>query len=567
MGGRRAFAVLVAAVGLAVAIPSPASASLSAYNKAVYTKTAANTVFYWHWVAVKGSNGSSDDYRYFLCYKTWHNGTQEEFSNHTNGPGSTNCGPLVAGPGAYTGTAQADDGAYPYTGASYVLADGHQYYMCITGAYWNQTFWYSDSATPSFCPTTVIDRSNPAVGVDVNGTAQYTNNPNLNFHIHYEDAISPPWPANYVCIKVGSACTGSDTFNYDANCSALNQPYSNPRVRDFYCNGDASAQPDGPIYFCAASSDSAIPSNDTGTNAFVYQGTNTPVNSGTSNISNFQCGYVNLDRTAPAVTASANHTTVTVGDLVSFTGGATDGGAGVAGAFDWNFGDNTAHGSGTNVTHSYTTVGTFVASATIADGAGNSGAGNVTITVKPIPPPGTTTNAPPASGTPTGSGTITAPPSTNTISQSAGGGGTQTLALAGLDALAPKTFAIRKGVKKLTLAFTAQGNGGLAVALLKGAKILAKGGANVTKSGTFGLDLKLPKKLTAGKHVIKVSWTPAGASTAQTKTLNIKFVVKKAKKKAKKARSASLAGTVRNIAGAPRYGAARPAHSRPIIIR
>jgi hypothetical protein len=542
----------------AAGMTSSASADLSAYGKTAYTKTTGNASFWWHWKAVKGFNSNNtDNYNYFLCFKTWHNGVQEEFSDHTAGPGSPNCTYSVV-TSAWTTTApEGDARGQPYT-SSTVLSDGHQYYMCITGAYYFGYYWKADAASPSFCPTTVIDRSKPVVTVDVNGTAQYTNNPTLNFHIHYTDAISPPWAANYRCIKIGSPCTGADTFNYDAACSALNQPYSDFRVRDFFCNGDASTQPDGPIYFCAASSDSAVPDNPSSTNQ-----TPPSLNSGMSNISDFQCGYVILDRTPPVVTASANKTTVNVGDLVGFTGAATDATSGVPGAFDWNFGDNTAHGAGTNVTHSYTTAGTFVASTTISDGAGNPGTGNVTITVKAIPPPGSTPNPPPAGGTSTGGGSITPPPTTNSISQSAGGGGTQSASLPGLDVLAPKSFKLKKGATQLTLAFTAQGTGGLDVALVNGAKILAKGGANVTKAGTFGLKLKLPKKMKPGKYVIKVSWTPAGSTVAQTKTLNISFTSKKAKKASA---PAPMSGVANIVGGAP-YGAAAPTRSGTIRIR
>jgi hypothetical protein len=96
---------------------------------------------------------------------------------------------------------------------------------------------------------------------------------------------------------------------------------------------------------------------------------------------------------------------------------------------------------------------------------------------------------------------------------------------------------------------------------VNGAKILAKGGINVTKAGTFGLNLKLPNKLANCACVLKVSWTPAGAPKAETKTLKMKFTG------GKKAKKAAAAGNVpiRERIGGPPLPAMIPDGTPPVV--
>ncbi len=305
---------------------APAYAGVQAYDEPAYTKTNGNNAYWFAWTAVTGvDSGGNTRYEYYLCFRTEQNGILVESSNGTNGPGSTNCtGSLRSGPTPASG----NYGAQPFT-AGTVLQDGSNYVFCANGWRANVFIWSSD---PTSCEGTRIDRNNPSVAVSPNGPGA-TNNPSLPFRIDYGDPTSPPWPANYRCIKLGSACSGPDQFDYDPNCSV---PAGNGLV--FFCNLNASGAPDGRYFFCARASDSAIPDNPSGTNQFVVG--SRPVNSSDSNISGPACNSILLDRVAPQVTNSPSATTVKVGDLVNFSASATDDSSGLAGGYAWNFGDN-----------------------------------------------------------------------------------------------------------------------------------------------------------------------------------------------------------------------------------
>ena len=66
-------------------------------------------------------------------------------------------------------------------------------------------------------------------------------------------------------------------------------------------------------------------------------------------------------------------------------------------------------------------------------------------------------------------------------------------------------------------------------------KIVTKKGATFGAAGTYSLKLKLPKAVKAGRYTIKVSFTPAGASKAVTKSLKLKVTAAKRSSKRKKA--------------------------------
>jgi hypothetical protein len=310
---------------------------------------------------------------------------------------------------------------------------------------------------------------------------------------------------------------------------------------------------------------------------------------------------------------NSSATDVKVGDLVQFSASATDG-AGVSGQFDWDYGDNTARGTGSATTHTYTQPGTYQVKVTTTDGVGNTGQGTRTIVVAPAsgggggttPPPsggggGTTpppdgggggTTPPPDGGgggttpPPNDGGGTTPPPNTgdgttqptnngstgvtpvtdqqatpNVVAQMNGGGGAQQQTIGGLGVIAPKTFKLGKA-KSLVLALTPEQAGKADVALLKGSKIVARKGATFSAPGTYSLKLKLPKKLKAGRYSIKVSYTPAGASKATTKSLKVKVVAaKKAKKRGK------AAPTLDGIGGKGKYQKAKGLERHVKVIR
>jgi PKD repeat protein len=258
-------------------------------------------------------------------------------------------------------------------------------------------------------------------------------------------------------------------------------------------------------------------------------------------VSDASCGWITLDRAGPTVSVAASGTAVKVGDVVNLSAQAADAVSGVTGDFSWTFGDNTAGATGATATHTYTQPGTYVVAATGTDGAGNPGSGTKTITVAPMDVPsgggggtgggttggtgGGTTGGTGGGTTPTpGGGTTTTTVIKEIVKET--GGSTQATSIGSLDVTTAKTVKLNRKLKKLPLALTAEAPGTVKVALLKGARIVAKGGTTLNGAGTFAYRLKLPKasKLKAGAYKLKVSFTPQGQPKAVTKTLKVKLV-------------------------------------------
>jgi hypothetical protein len=82
--------------------------------------------------------------------------------------------------------------------------------------------------------------------------------------------------------------------------------------------------------------------------------------------------------------------------------------------------------------------------------------------------------------------------------------------------------------KRLPIALTADSAGTVRVALLKSARIVAKGGKGIG-AGTVGFRLKLPRALKPGSYTLKISFTPQAGGRAVTKTLAIRFTGRAAK--------------------------------------
>lgn len=488
-------ALVLASTLAALALPTSASAyvGVDGTGEPAFTKGTTNTYFVYY-------NSCCEAWR--LLWRWYDNGALD----------GSGYGPYRA-----TNLTNAKD-KLGLTG----LVEGHNYGVCGTGQYTLSGIEFPESSNScgdgiiaGKLTNSTVDLTKPAIAVSVNGTQQFTNNPVLQYHIDYQDALAFPFPANYVCTGLGAPCPSA---TYTAACSSPNS-YLN-RINSFDCSQDMSGSPDGTIYFCAIAADAAIPD--------VPGNANQGGNSNNANLSDPQCGYVTLDRAPPAVSVSATPgTTVKVGDLVSFSSSATDGVSGVPGATTWNFGDNTAGATGTSATHTYTSAGTYNVSASTSDGAGNPGSGNLTITV--VPPTSSGTGTSTGTTTTTGGTVTTTAPSSGTISKDAGGGGVTktelggTAGVPGLEVMAPKRFKLRRKPRPMILAFTSESAGKVSIALLRRTKIVSKGGVTLTKAGTFGFKLKLPRKLKNGTYSLKVSWTPAGATRAVTKTLKIKF--------------------------------------------
>lgn len=576
---RAAVLVLAALAMLCAFAASTAHAGTAAWNEPTYTKTTGNNVYWFHWTAINGllENGSTD-YRYYQCIKTYHNGVLEENSNHTSGPSSPNCtGSLRSGPTPSSG----DQGYYPYS-SSTVLQDGHRYEMCVSGSYAYVYIWTYDNVS---CASTIIDRNKPTLGVTLANGSNLTNNPTVPVSISYNDPVSPPWAgsngyaSNWVCINQGATCAPGGQPNN--NCSAPNGGFGN-RINSFSCAMSIGGG-DGTYHFCTYGADGAVPDNPSGTNQFANAFSNN------ANVSTTACDSIVIDRAAPSVSVAANATTVNAGDLVSFSVSASDPN-GLSGSPTWTFGDNTGSSNGPTATHTYTQPGTYVVKATQSDAAGNVGEGTRTITVNPAPTGGGgggdtggggtgggtgggSTGGGTTGGGSTGGGTVTpgtqqgtagATPLgggmtssqvTEQVQQQAGGGGASNVSVGTLDVIAPKRFVA--GKTTMLLAFTTETAGEANVALLKGSKVIAKKGAKFGGAGTYTLKLKVPKKLKAGSYKLKVTFKPAGAPRAVSKTFGVKVQAKKKKKVSKavarpEVRGSSLARARKPAAVDPR---------------
>jgi PKD domain-containing protein len=499
-------AAIVVGTLVLLALVSRASADVTASVEPSFTRTTGNNSYWFHWTAVTGidANGNTD-YTYFLCLATYHNNVQEEFSNGTNGPGSQNCTTSLRN-GAMP--ASGDNAFVPYANAT-VLQDGHLYTMCATPYRAYVALWSSDVGD---CSSTVIDRNNPALGVTLAGGAALTNSATVPVAISYVDATSPPWrgsngyASNWVCIAQGASCAPGGQS--DPKCSAPVAGFDS-RINAFDCAMSIGGG-DGVYYFCAQGADNAVPDNPNGPNQFQFALSNN------ANLSDIACDNVTLDRVAPAITVSTSAATVTVGSLVNFSMSASDPN-GLSGTATWDFGDNTAHTTGSTATHTYTQTGTYVARATQNDAAGNSGSGTRTITVKAAGAVGSaegTTGATPVTGNTTTATLI------ERVVHDAGGGGARTVALGSVKVIAPKRFVA--GRRTMLVAVKARARGSLKLALLKGSKVIAAKGATLARGGTYTLRLRMPRKLTPGSYVLRVSYKAAGAAKATTKRLGLK---------------------------------------------
>jgi hypothetical protein len=211
-----------------------------------------------------------------------------------------------------------------------------------------------------------------------------------------------------------------------------------------------------------------------------------------------------------------------VGDLVSFGAQASDATSGVAGGFDWSFGDTTGGATGDAVNHTFTQAGTYEVRAKTLDGAGNQGTATKVVTV-------------PAAGT--GGG--------GTPGGGAQGGSDDGTSAAALDVTAPRK--LKAKAKSLPLTPTADTPGKASFALVRSGRVIARG-SKALDAGTTTYKLKLPRKVKAGRYVLKVTFTPAGGRATTT----TRKVTLTGKAKARKARASAAAHGARvSGAGAP----------------
>lgn len=545
-------AVVAAALAGLAAAPAGALVSIAGTGEPAFTNTTTNT----NWFTYQGDGFSTYRvrFRYFVAGNP--NPVSDVASGNLGNPGST--------------TTWAN-----WTGVVNTLVEGSTYSICTQGETQDLFFptWVAPTtnSTCDFTQTkrvgTTIDRTKPQIQVAVSGTDEYTKTVPVPVSISYSDNLAFPFPASFICARTGlepaaaqAACNaaGPPQYTYSPVCSVPANPSSN--VTSFACTvTDSPPVPDGPVTVCAIAADASIPDNPASSDQFNATASQ-------ANLSNAQCGYVRVDRTAPQVSFTAPDS-VKTGELVTVNGTVTDAGSGASGAVSWTWGDNTPGGSGPSATHTYTQPGTYTIAMASADKAGNAGQANRTITVTQPPPPsppaggggssggggGTPGTGTPGTGTATGGGgTVTPPPSATQIAKevgSSGSGATQTTSAGALDVLTARRVRITTRLRSLPLALTAETAGRATFALVRSGRIASQSGLTITKAGSLGFKLRLPKKLRAGRYSLKIAFTPAGSSRASIKTIAITFVAKKQAKKSGAVRAAATRGSAELIRG------------------
>jgi PASTA domain len=276
----RALLALILAVVLVDILPSIASASVTAYPKPAFTKTAGNATFAFHWTNRQAGNGDP----YWLCGDVFVGGDDVDPSNYLLGPGSQNCSDAL--------TASSGDWIVQPFDASTVLQDGVTYDTCVFDIIEDD---FVDFPYAPACVATTIDRDTPTLQVVLGGAAASTANLSVPVRISYSSPVSPPWQSsggvasNWDCTKLGSPCSPSGSP--DAGCSHPTDGSS--RTTSFSCTLNlASTAANGTYYFCVVAADDAVPDNPNSTNQFLYA---TPTN---ANLSAPTCGHITLDREA-----------------------------------------------------------------------------------------------------------------------------------------------------------------------------------------------------------------------------------------------------------------------------
>ena len=422
------------------------------------------------------------------------------------------------------------------------LQHGGQYGVCAQGSYTfpNDSMWISDG--PNSCSMgtmlgrrayTTIDRSKPSTSVALAGGAAATKDAKVAIQVNFADDVAGPFPANFMCFQFGGTSNICDSnagfiYGYTSACSV---PGGGGKSTTFACTADFGSgdkpAPDGPGWACVIAADAAIPDNPSGPNQSQ--------SAEKANLSDAKCDGVLLDRKAPTVSIDGA-ASAKVGDLVAFSAQASDSTSGVAGSFDWSFGDNTGGANGEAVNHTFTTPGTYEVRVKTTDGAGNQGTATKTVTVSER-----TTGGGPVGGGATGGG--------STGGGSTGGGSTAGGSTGGSSAAvhvsAPRKLKAR--AKSLPVTLTTNTAGKASFALVRSGRVIARG-SKAIGAGTASYKLKLPRKAKAGKYVLKITFTPKGGK-ASTRTIKVRLAGKATAATA----SASAAGRRARVsaAGAP----------------
>ena len=269
MSPRRFALAAIAAVFMFVPSIASAGVTVDGTGEPRFTKSTQNT----QWITWQAPAGT-DEYRLIVSYYR--------------------DGQLFLQPSPFP-AALSDTVWINWSGVA-TLEEGRSYEICVQGQYQfiNDSLWFPDG--PNSCDSgeatgkrteTTIDRTKPTISVELADGAESTLGPSVPLSVTYQDATSPPFPGNFLCVLPGTGanvCDGA-TFGESAQCSV---PAANLPSTTFDCTLDVSAidPDDGLLFACVRSADSAHPDNPASSNQSS--------NPGQANLSDRACDSIDL---------------------------------------------------------------------------------------------------------------------------------------------------------------------------------------------------------------------------------------------------------------------------------
>ena len=191
--------------------------------------------------------------------------------------------------------------------------------------------------------STTIDRSKPTPSIALAGGAAATKDAKIPIQVGFSDDVAGPFPANFLCFQFGGTSNICDKnagfiYGYTSACSV---PGSGGKSTTFTCTADFGArrQPGAgrPGVGVRDRGRRGDPGQPGGPNQSASAEQGQPVRRPVRQRAARPHGPASRSRRAAAAK---------VGDLVSFGSQASDATSGLAGGFEWSFGDNTGSATG-----------------------------------------------------------------------------------------------------------------------------------------------------------------------------------------------------------------------------
>ena len=424
------------------------------------------------------------------------------------------------------------------------LQHGGQYGICAQGSYVfpNDSLWISDG--PNSCSmgtalgrraSTTIDRSKPSASIALAGGAAATKDAKVPIQVAFSDDVAGPFPANFMCFQFGGAsniCDASAGLHLRLQLGLLDAGRRR-EVDDVHLHRRLR------LGRQSRAGRAGVGVRDRRRRVDPRQPERPePGPAGREGQSLRRQVRRRDPRPHRARGVDRRPVDREVGDLVSFGAQASDATSGVAGGYDWSFGDNTGGATGDAVSHTFTQAGTYEVRAKTVDGAGNQGSATKVVTVS-APSTGGDGGAP--GGAPTGgsSGGSTSG-GTSTSGDDPSGDAQDDAGEFEVDA--PRK--LKAKAKALRLALTTGTAGKASFALVRSGRVIARGSKAVAE-GTSAYKLKLPPQ-SQGRALLAEGHLPADRRSRDHADPEVQLTGK-----ARAARAAAAGARVPRLAGGP----------------